>query len=71
MPRYLPNMVIAPRSSMIASTDRRTKDEHRDKLARDLERFLARGGAIEQLPGPTDPGPMAHHEEGWDDVDSD
>ena len=55
MTRYLPDMIIPPRWSMVSATDRTTKVEHREKLARDLEKFLAKGGEVTQLQGPVDP----------------
>lgn len=46
------NTVIGPRTGITAPSDRRQRDEHRDQLAQDVERYLAQGGEIETLPGP-------------------
>ena len=46
------NTVIGPRTGITAPSDRRQRDEHRDQLAHDVERYLAQGGEIETLPGP-------------------
>lgn len=47
-----PTDAIGPRTGITAPSDRRLKDEHRERLARDLEQFLARGGQIDELPLP-------------------
>lgn len=47
-----PTNVSAPRGAITAPSDRRAKDDHRDRLAADLAAYLDAGGAIETLPGP-------------------
>lgn len=49
-----PTNIVGPRKGITAPSDRTAKDEHRDRIARDLARFLERGGSIKTLPGPAE-----------------
>lgn len=50
--RHRRKMLIGPRTGITAPSDRTARDDNRDRIAADVEAYLAAGGKIETLPGP-------------------